>query len=115
MVTKNVIRLEACVFPRMFLSRKAQCEEHRAHDKAHDEVVNRAAGQLGRIVRDDRNDCQLGEIHRRTLAAFRQVERTVMCRGVIFLQSAVLLYEYRVIADELCGAAQQRGTRSVRR
>ncbi len=35
-----------------------------------------------------------------------------MCRGVIFLQSAVLLHEYRVIADELCGAAkQERGNR----
>ncbi len=34
---------------------------------------------------------------------------TVMRRGVFFLQSAVLLYENRVIADELCGAPQQKG------
>ncbi len=88
---------------------KAQCEEYRAHDQAHDEVVNRAAGQLGRIVRDDRNDCQLGEVHRRTLAAFRQMQRTVMCRIVFLLQSAVLLHEHRIITDELCGAAKQKG------
>ena len=29
--------------------------------------------------------------------------------GVFFLQSAVLLHEHRVIADELCGAAKQKG------
>lgn len=91
---------------------KAQCEEYRAHDQAHDEVVNRAAGQLGRIVGDDRNDCQLGEIHRRTLAAFWQMQRTVMRRIVFLLQSAVLLHEHRVIADEPCCAPQQeRGNR----
>ena len=29
--------------------------------------------------------------------------------GVFLLQSAVLLHEHRVIADELCGAAKQKG------
>ena len=32
-----------------------------------------------------------------------------MCRIIFLLQSAVLLYEHRVIADELCGAAKQKG------